>query len=185
MVYPAKIDHAAVVATARRIIEREGIPALSIRHLSALLNVQVPAVYRHVEDKQTLLRIIALEAARELAMALSNAISPPSADAAAQLRALAVAYRRWASDHRHLYLLLAGNVSEPDVPGSEATQIVLRPLREVLTRLAGDRRAPAATQACWAFLHGYLLLEALGQIGDGDPATFVTGIDALARGFSD
>lgn len=60
-------DRAAVVATALRILDEQGLPELTMRRLAGALDVQPSALYHHVENKQELLGALAdriLEAAR-------------------------------------------------------------------------------------------------------------------------
>lgn len=64
---------AALVETAVRLVQREGIEALSLRSVARLAGVSAAAPYRHFADKRALLAAVAEEGFRLLASALRDA----------------------------------------------------------------------------------------------------------------
>jgi Tetracyclin repressor-like, C-terminal domain len=53
----------------------------------------------------------------------------------------------------------------------------------VATQLVGEQKAVAATQAVWAFVHGFVMLELAGQMRVGVPVEgFLLGLELLAEG---
>lgn len=52
---PAGLDRAQVLATALRIVDREGLAALTMRCLAAELGVEAMTLYHHVSNKEDLL----------------------------------------------------------------------------------------------------------------------------------
>jgi AcrR family transcriptional regulator len=64
---------AALVETAVRLVQREGIEALSLRSVARLAGVSAAAPYRHFADKRALLAAVAEEGFRLLASALRHA----------------------------------------------------------------------------------------------------------------
>jgi len=59
------LDRKSVVATALRLLNREGIEGLTLRRLAKELRVQAPALYWHFKNKQELLDEMATEVYRE------------------------------------------------------------------------------------------------------------------------
>jgi AcrR family transcriptional regulator len=63
---PARIDRDAIVRAARRIVERDGIDAVTMRRVADDLGVVPMAIYRHVRDKNELFVYLLDAAYREL-----------------------------------------------------------------------------------------------------------------------
>lgn len=61
-------DRPQIIAAARRILDADGLGALTIRALATDLGTGPASVYRHVTDRQELLQLVADDAARELPM---------------------------------------------------------------------------------------------------------------------
>jgi AcrR family transcriptional regulator len=59
-------DRPQVVATARRIVDTDGLEALTVRSLASALGTGPASVYRHVENRRELLQLLADDAATEL-----------------------------------------------------------------------------------------------------------------------
>ena len=59
-------DRPQIIAAARRILDADGLGALTIRALATDLGTGPASVYRHVTDRQELLQLVADDAAREL-----------------------------------------------------------------------------------------------------------------------
>jgi len=129
-----------IVAAARRLLERAGPEALTMRRLAAELGIQAPSLYKHFPDKAALEDALALEASAEL----GRLLGVWSLERGADLTRLARGYRRFAREHRHLLPQLA--------PTSEAV--------EALSELAGG---PDRSLAFLAMAGGLARLDA----GDG------------------
>ncbi|WP_233189149.1 TetR/AcrR family transcriptional regulator, partial [Subtercola sp. Z020] len=56
---PVRHTRAGVVDAALRILDDQGLPDLTMRHLAAALDVQPSALYWHFPNKQTLLAAVA------------------------------------------------------------------------------------------------------------------------------
>ncbi|MGO2514747.1 MAG: TetR/AcrR family transcriptional regulator [Corynebacterium variabile] len=59
-------DRPQIITAARRILDADGLDALTIRALASDLETGPASVYRHVADRQQLLQLVADDAAREL-----------------------------------------------------------------------------------------------------------------------
>jgi len=144
-----------------------GIRDLSLRNIAASLDLAPNAIYRYFSDRRALEAALANEAARQLELALRKAAhgrEPVSA-----IRKMSSAYIRFARDNRHLYEVMMSL----HAPGHDATShLSLWAFTvEQVQRIAGSDRAPQASVALWAFLHGAVALEAAQVLGEIKPAS--------------
>ena len=137
-----------VVDVARRLLEEEGLAALTMRRLAERLGIRAPSLYKHLPDKAALEAAIITTGFQEAAGAFEAAVD----GCTDPLPALAAAYRAFALAHPHLYRLMNnGPLKRELLPaGLEA-----RAAAPVL-RVAGDQ---ARARAVWAFAHGMVMLE--------------------------
>ncbi len=152
-----------VVAAALRLIDRDGVEALSMRRLGAALRVEAMSLYKHVPDKAALLDAVA---ARVLA-----GLEPadPREPWEARLRHVAHEFRRAALAHPHVFPLLATRV--PTLPEAFAPiEAMLGALRDAGL---GDARLLAHFWAFLAYLTGALLAETAARTGAGSAALTV------------
>ncbi len=96
--------------TAFRLVDSEGVEALSMRALAREAGVSSAAPFRHFADKQLLLQAVAEKASTELQRKLDDA-SDDRQDALTQFRAMTVAYVRFAAEHPKLFQLLQQTTS--------------------------------------------------------------------------
>ncbi len=146
-----------VVTAALRLVDRDGVEALSMRRLGAALRVEAMSLYKHVPDKATLVDAVA---ARVLA-----GFAPPDPDGSwqARLRHVGHEFRRAALAHPHVFPLLATRV--PTIPDAFAPlEAMLGALRE-----AGldDAELLAHFWAFLAYVTGALLTETAALTGAG------------------
>ncbi|MEU7745799.1 TetR-like C-terminal domain-containing protein [Nonomuraea sp. NPDC049158] len=122
---------------------------------------------------------------------LSQELSAVAAsdDPLADLYALAVAYRRWGREHRHLYTVLFGGVQSFDPSGDVGVGDPVRPLIEAIDRalsasaLSGD--ATSIALSLWVTLHGLVTLELAGALDTATAeTTFRSTIPAVLRGWT-
>jgi AcrR family transcriptional regulator len=168
-----------VVDAAARLVDAEGLEALTLARLAADLGVRTPSLYTHVASLDDVRRRLAERGARELGDWLQEAAAGRSGHDA--LRAIASAYREYAREHPGTYLSLQ---RAEDLQG-DAGERVVRTVVAVLAayRIKGDE-AIHATRAIRAALHGFVALEAGGGFGmrqDVDES-FDYLVDLLDRG---
>jgi AcrR family transcriptional regulator len=183
MPYPAKLSRAAVVDGARALVDAHGRAALGMRAVADALGVRPGSLYKHVGDLAGLEALLAESAAAELAHAMDAARRAAGADddPAAAFRTAAATYVRYAREHPARYALLT-IAAAPDQPGAERKALWNRLLAAV-GALTGDPDDTPAAVAAWAFLHGFVALEAAGLYGASGPrGGLERGIEALARG---
>lgn len=160
---------AALIATSLKLIEEKGVRALTLREIGTCAGVSRTAAYRHFTNKADLLGAIseagfkefgdALEAARQLASGTSN--SP--------LEAMAVAYVRFASEHRAHYEVM---FEDSYVPKGEYAARAFHILEETVRQgqEAGQIRPGDSVQLArllWSLVHGISTLRP-----DPDPTNF-------------
>jgi AcrR family transcriptional regulator len=140
-----------IVAAARELLEQEGAEALSMRRIAERLGIRAPSIYKHLPDKQALENALISMGFEEVAVVFEAALQD-----ADRFRAIALAYRRFAKEHPHLYRLMTERPLQRDrlEPGAEE--------RAALPFLQVTGNADAA-RAAWAFAHGMTILELNGR----------------------
>jgi AcrR family transcriptional regulator len=137
-----------VVAAGRRLLEEEGVEALTMRRLAERLGIQAPSLYKHLPDKTALEAAIIATGMEEAAVAFEAAVD----GAPEPLPALAAAYRDFALAHPHLYRLMHnGPLPRQHLPPGLEDRTAAPVLQ-----VAGSR---ARARALWAFAHGMVMLE--------------------------
>jgi AcrR family transcriptional regulator len=150
-----KVTREQVLATALRIIDRDGAEGLSMRRLARTLGRDPMILYRHAPNKAAL-----LDAVVETVLAQLK-VDSADPDWVGQLRAVARDYRRLALAHPQVVpLLVTRPVATPLALRPRGT---LRPLEAVLALLArAGFTGPDALhiyRALFGFLHGHVLNE--------------------------
>lgn len=185
MAYTKKLDRDEVVVTALALVEQEGVEALTMRGVADRCHVQVSSLYHHFVDKAALMRAVTELAMLELGEALGRAREAAGQQAERQLRAVAIAYREWALVHPRVYRMLLWDKPVDEQPSAIA-QSVSAPVVAAAAQLVGEEQAIAATQAIWAFAHGFVSLELAGQMRIGIPLDgFYLGLNALVHGLTE
>lgn len=147
-----------VVSTAWRVLEAEGLEAVTMRRLGDELGIKAPSLYKHLPDKAALEAALVEEGLAQMGAALHAAIARPGRRKA--LPAMLATYRRYGTEHPNLYrLTTAGQLPRASLPqGLEewaGTPFFL---------VTGDAHR---SQALWAFAHGMVILEIDGRFPDG------------------
>ena len=154
----AQTSTAAIVAAGRRLLEESGVDALTMRNVANAVGVRAPSLYKRVQGRADLFRLILEDVADELTSALDAAAS--HGDPVADLRAMAAAYRGFAHANRVAYTLMF-----TPQPGPGATGRALRSsatFLRVVTELAGPERALPAGRTIVAWAHGFITMELAG-----------------------
>lgn len=155
---------------AARILDEEGPSALSVRRLANEAGTSTMAVYTHFGAMGGVVDAVATEGFQRLIDHVATVAV--SDDPAADLLAMAAAYRQNALENQHLYSVMFGAVSVrgrgghgPDLAVAHAA---FRQLADAIERAmqagvlrTGDPSAVAAQ--FWSALHGYTMLELAGM----------------------
>src|SRR5918993_2445745 len=108
----------AIVSAAREILEREGPDGLTMRRLGDAVGIRAPSLYKHFPDKAAVEIALINDGFAEIGERFEAA----SARGEDSLVEFAIAYRRFARSHPHLYrLMTAGPLPRERMrPGVEA-----------------------------------------------------------------
>jgi AcrR family transcriptional regulator len=174
----------ALIAEARRILERTGPEAISFRAIARGAGVSQTAPYNHFASKDHLLGTLAMTGFRELATAQREA-AEAARTSSERVRRLGNAYVRFARRNPQLYRLMFGVGmpgwrSHPEVLG--AMKAAFEPLQAALAGHFVSRRfAPTTTQTAavtaWSLVHGLSMLLIDGALEvprDGRQADGIT-----------
>ncbi len=89
---PARTSTDAIVAAARRILEADGLPGVTMRSVAEAVGVKGPSLYKRVPDRAALVRAVADGVVADLSRTLARADARPTIRAT-DLRAVATEYR--------------------------------------------------------------------------------------------
>ena len=173
----------ALVDTAVRMIETEGVQALTLRGVGARLGVSRTALYRHFDDKQALLARVAAEGFKRFHKALAAAAARAEARRADPMPAMAAAYAKFAHSHpSHYQTMFSGVLTDgkrhPGLQqhGDAAFDVLLTAIRrgQEHGRIRSGNPLELA-EITWAMSHGIATLGMAKQL-PCEPST----LEALA-----
>ena len=178
-----QLDTRVVVAKAGEIADSEGLDAVTLTRVARELGISQPALYRHVEGYDDLLRRLSLEGRQLLAERLREAAVGVSSDDA--VRAMGRAWREAVSERPGLMSATDRYPCAGDAELESAVEAIVETLGLALIGydLSSDDQVHAARALRSAF-HGFAHLEA----GDGHPSphdlddTFEHIVDIMCRG---
>ena len=158
------LDTEQVVEAAATLADVNGLDAVTLTRVAEKLGVRQPALYRHVDSYDALIRALGLRGREILAARLSEAAVGLAGDDA--VRAMGRAWRAMVRDHPGLYAATDRYPCAGDAELEEAVGRVVQVLGLALVAygLADDDRVHAARSMRSAF-HGFTHLES----GDGHP----------------
>lgn len=143
----------ALLASASKILEKEGLEGLSVRQAARRAKVSHNAPYRHFPDRESLLAGLAAQGFSMLGEALKNSSG----------KAMGAAYVRFALAHPARFrLMFGGSLQIEKHPAlREAAERAFRPVVDSFRPHATEQQAQVAAAAAWALVHGlsHLLLD--------------------------
>jgi AcrR family transcriptional regulator len=174
-----------VVDTAARIANAEGLDSITLTRVAKELSASQPALYRHVDSYDDLIRLLGLRGRDELFGRLADAAVGVSGNEA--VRAMGLAWRQTVKDLPGLYAATDRYPCAGDDELEAAVNRIVGVLSQALIAfdLSADDRVHVARTLRSAF-HGFSHLEA----GDGHPLeqdlddTFDHLIELLCVGIS-
>jgi len=181
----AKTTDAAVIAAARRLLEKKGMDGLTLTDVAAAVGLRAPSLYRRFENREALLHHVELALWSALAEVLRKAAQP--ADPIASLTAQAVAYRRFAKKNPYGYALLFQSAAPPSQAGLRAREQAFAASLPAFASLVGMERVLSAGRVLTPYLHGFVSMELAGafRLGGGLDAAFRRGVATILRGLTD
>ena len=158
------LDSKQVIDQAATLADQEGLDSVTLTRVATQLGVRQPALYRHVDGFDGLLRSLGLRAREIWAHRLTDAAVGLAGDDA--VRAMGAAWRQMVKDHPGLYAATDRYPCANDPELEEAVERVVKVLSQALVayKLGDDQRVHAARSLRSAF-HGFSHLES----GDGHP----------------
>jgi AcrR family transcriptional regulator len=153
---------------AARILDEEGVGALSVRRLAAEADVSGRAVYSLFGDMRGLLA--ALYRSGFETMVRRHEQVPINRDPRVEIEQLALAYRRAALERKELYGLMFERAAAGFRPDRDDVAFAMRSLERVeqaVGRALGGRPrdVETVTLQLWALVHGLASLELRGALG--------------------
>ncbi len=181
---PARTSAQAIVVAARRILERDGLPAVTMRTVGEAVGVKGPSLYKRVPDRAALLQAVAESVVADLSRALTRA--DETDDPRADLRGAAMAYRAFVLRNPNGYRLVFADLP----PGTNADPANLaalgEPIINAMRRLSGDTDSLKAARTLVAWAHGFLAMELAGafRLGGDLESAYAFGIESILVGVS-
>jgi AcrR family transcriptional regulator len=175
----AQTSTAAIVAAGRRLLEERGADALTMRDVADAVGVRTPSLYKRVESRSDLLRLILENLADELTAVLDAAAS--SGDLGADLRAMVIAYRSFAHANPVAWALLMASGPQA-VPGATArSERTAATFLRVVSELTGPRYALPAARTIVTWAHGFITMELAGafRLGGDVEEAWHFGLDRV------
>ncbi len=165
----------AIVARAIEIVDESGVDSLSLRSLAGDLGVSAPALYDHIESKESLLRLMAREGYANLAARWERL---DTEDVGAWIRATSHSYVAFALERPGLFGVMfrfrpTFVLGPGDVEDDVATAVFERALH-VIERGVDDGLLVAAPPlelalALWAAMHGAATVQSMSpEMGRAD-----------------
>ncbi len=150
-----------IVATARALVDAEGLAAVSTRRLAAELGVSGPSLYNHFRTKDQILEAVADSVSAQVDLSMFE----DGRTWRQALHAWAVSYRAALSEHPHIVPLLASG------PGRRPAG--LRLADAVFGAMVDAGWPPAQATSIGALMRYYVMGSAIGSFARGfvDDAT--------------
>jgi AcrR family transcriptional regulator len=156
----------ALIEAGLKLIEEKGVRALTLREIGTRVGVSRMAAYRHFSDKADLLAAIREAGFVQFVEALESAWHAALPDFASRMTALALAYVRFAANHRaHFEVMFSpaareeSNAPPGDGPGARAFGILADTIRA--GQESGEVREGDPVlfaRMAWAQVHGISML---------------------------
>lgn len=165
----------ALLSAARRILDREGVDAVTVRAVAREADVAHSAPANHFKDRSAMLTELALGVFEELATEIDNALGAGGGNVEERLRRFGSALIRYALRHPNCYRLLwrRDSLDNNDLRLDESGGAIYERLRNVLEDGTPTKRASldSAIIAAWSMVHGYVSLRLDGILVAGRDET--------------
>lgn len=183
---PTRITPESLRAAARTVLERDGREGLTMQAVATMLGVRAPSLYKHVRDRDDLVRVVVDDVSRELRDRLDPVLADAGADAATAVRAIAEVARRFAHEHPNGYALVFAPLPRAASPDRAALGHGAAALLEAARRLVGEEHALDAARTLTAWMHGFTSMELAGafRLGGEVDAAWSYGLERVVAGLA-
>ncbi|MFE2042767.1 TetR/AcrR family transcriptional regulator [Streptomyces sp. NPDC059477] len=144
-----------IVATARELVDAEGLTAVSTRRLAAELGVSGPSLYNHFRTKDEILEAVAESVIEQVDLSMFE----DGRDWRTALHDYALSYRGALRDHPHIVPVLAGG------PGRRPAALRLADV--VYGAMVAAGWPPAQATSIGALMRYFIMGSALGSFAGG------------------
>ncbi|HEX3722693.1 MAG TPA: TetR-like C-terminal domain-containing protein [Nitrolancea sp.] len=159
-----RLNRAAVIVAASRLLDSENGSELRLSELAAELGVRTPSLYNHVAGIDDLQAGVALYGTEELGKRIARAAVGRSGYAA--LWAVACAYRQFARERPGLYQVTLRAPASSEPARVAVSDDIIDVLKAVLDPLGfSEDRAVHLIRGLRSLLHGFVALELAGGFG--------------------
>lgn len=154
----------AVIETAARLADAEGLERLTLARLAAELDVRPPSLFNHIAGLPELRRQLQLRGLREMAAWVGRAaVGRAGSDA---VLAAAVALRRFAQEHPGLYAASLPSTNAADSELNAAGEQFVGIFFDVVHQYGFEgAEAVHAVRGLFSTVHGFITLERAGTFG--------------------
>ncbi len=169
---PPRTSLGAITAAGGEILETRGLPGLTMQAVAQSVGVKAPSLYKHVADRDALVRLVTDAAATGLATHLAAEVD---------LAGLARGLRTWAAAHPQAYRLVFSGRGSPAVAAAAGAPVLM-----IARSLAGDADQLAAARLITAWATGFISMELAGafQLGGDVDAAFDYALEHLTATLS-
>lgn len=179
---PSRTSADAIVRAGREILDADGLDALTMQRVATTVGVRAPSLYKHVRDRDDLVRLIAADILRELGEQLDGVAT--SDDPAENLVATASAFRRFAHEHPGAHALLFTRIPEAWrlEPERDLVGGSFGALFRSVEAVAGPEHLLEAARTVVAWASGFVGMELAGafRLGGDVDAAFDYGARRIA-----
>jgi AcrR family transcriptional regulator len=182
----------AVLTAAEKILERDGLQALTLRAVARAVGVSHTAPKNHFGDLMGLLSELAAVGYVRYGAALAEAVSFATGDASDRMRAMGRAYVAFAREHPKLFLLMFHSerldMKRPSLSTAiEETRQTLRTavISTVPAKPIELLQVAARGTASWALVHGFAMLLLDGRLKNTMASLPGVDIDAFLEAVLD
>jgi AcrR family transcriptional regulator len=181
---PAHTSLEEIVRAGRRLLERDGLEGLTMQRVADSVGVRAPSLYKRIDGRAELIRLIAEDVVSELAGILE---AFETGDAREDLAALARAFRAFAHANPAAYDLVFARLPEGREIDPATNARSSAPVVRTAGRLAGPEHALDAARMTVAWAHGFISMELAGafRLGGDVDAAFEFGIARLTAAIAD
>jgi AcrR family transcriptional regulator len=179
---PSRTSVDAIVAAARRILETDGLAAVTMRAVAEAVGVQGPSLYKRVPDRAALIQAVAGGVVADLAGTLARATE--TGDPHTDLRTVADAYRDFVHRNPNGYRLLFADLPAGSGPDPDALAALADPIVRAMGALAAETAALEGARTFVAWAHGFVTMELAGafRLGGDLDAAYAFGVESILAG---
>jgi AcrR family transcriptional regulator len=174
---PDRTSLSRIVDAACDLLETEGLAGLTMQAVASRVGVRAPSLYKRVESRDELIRLVA----ESTLAALGHRLDP-----ATTLVQLANAFRAFGRERPVAFQLIMTPGSGVPVARTEFGAAASEPTLRLARALAGDEHALDAARTLTAWATGFIAMELNGnfRLGGDVDAAWSFGVDRLVAAIS-